>query len=286
MRRRRGQQKPEGEEEEKQCLFLKFQGVDGPIWSGGYSGCFEIQSFQFGQGRGVGGGRGGGKREVSDPSVSEATCTLYYHSRTNLLHGLCTAAACFPSATVYMAPVDGDTSSLIVMKECIISGFSTSCGKNGVLEVSISLNYTQLSFESTSIMRKPVSIPKSVAVDHAVRQSLAPISKDGFFRLFSYLSPSDLLNASLVCKEWLKFANDPRLLVKETTSWEYHPSANTVINGYRMPYTKPVNRYGGGSEDEADSKKEPEIFGVEPPTNVNLGYDYVALFPQAQQELP
>lgn len=69
-----------------------------------------------------------------------------------------------------------------------------------------------------------------------------------------------------MCKQWLSLASDPRLLLKETSSFEYHPDGNTVIDGLRIP--KPL--LGGyddnnNSDDDGDKKEpEPVIYGAEP----------------------
>jgi hypothetical protein len=180
MRRGRGRRRnEENDEDEKQSsCFLRFDGLEGDVWSGSLKGCFSIRSFQYGQGRGVGGRGRGGKREVSEPSVSECTIMMNYSSRVNLLHGLCTAGAVFPTAQVFIRPEDGEglnsvfgffssnclystkVATTITMKDVIISGFSTSVGGSGVMDVSVSLNYTDLSFDCTSVRRKPIVIPK------------------------------------------------------------------------------------------------------------------------------
>lgn len=115
------------------------------------------------------------QREISEPSVSECTVSVDgYSARLNVLNGLATAGATFPFAHVIIAPLDGDMqttgggvslfsclhfvdiwfSLAVKMKDAIMSGFSFSVGGNGKPSISISLNYTDMSFETTSTRRR------------------------------------------------------------------------------------------------------------------------------------
>lgn len=58
------------------AIFFKYEGLDGEATAIGYEKWVEAQSLQFGVGRGVTIGSGGGsKREASAPSMSEFVIT-------------------------------------------------------------------------------------------------------------------------------------------------------------------------------------------------------------------
>lgn len=136
--------------------------------------------------------------------------------------------------------------------------------------------------ETESVIRKPIAIPTTLSVVDTIISQKPDLGKDGWLHVFRYLSPSQLLSAALACKHWLHMASDQRLLLKETTSFEYHAHGNPVINGFRAPKAKYQpsernNRYASDQEDGAE-KKEPEVYGVPPPKGANLGYDAAKLF--------
>ena len=58
------------------AIFLKYGDLKGEVTATTHKEWIELHSFQFGVGRGISAGVGGGsKREASAPSVSEVTVT-------------------------------------------------------------------------------------------------------------------------------------------------------------------------------------------------------------------
>jgi len=276
MRRRgrRGQAAApeEGSSAAEGQMYVRFAGINGSVWDGPYAGCFKISSAQYGQGRGIGGGRRGGKREMSEASVSEMTISVPgYDAKWNVMHGLATAGACFPETCVYS--VTPDSTTTFRLSQVVISGFSYSADASNA-SISVSLNYVELVSEVTTVVRRPIAVPSSL-VGIAPHAQTADIGKDGFLNVFRWLSPAQLLQCALTCKQWLHYASDPRLELKETSCMEYHPNANTVINGYRIPRSHLTGFKNGGSDNEEEEKPKdeaPKIFGKELHKGVQLPF--------------
>ncbi len=58
------------------AIFIKYGTLEGEATAKGYEKWMEVNSLQWGVGRGISSGVGGGsKREASAPSVSEITVT-------------------------------------------------------------------------------------------------------------------------------------------------------------------------------------------------------------------
>jgi type VI secretion system secreted protein Hcp len=57
-------------------IYIKYEGIKGEVTAQGYKGWIEVYSLQWGIGRGISIGTGGGsKREASAPSISEMVVT-------------------------------------------------------------------------------------------------------------------------------------------------------------------------------------------------------------------
>lgn len=57
------------------AIYMKYPDVDGESTTAGFEKQIELQSFQFGIGRGIASARGTSTRESSEASVSEITVT-------------------------------------------------------------------------------------------------------------------------------------------------------------------------------------------------------------------
>ena len=127
--------------------------VKGDVTATGYVGWIELNSFQFGVGRGISAPTGGSAdRESSAPSVSEITVTKDQDSSTG---GLMTEALKGEGVTVIIDFVKTSSGQLTKYMEytltnCMISGFSTSSGGDRLSE-SLSLNFTKIGVTPTTI---------------------------------------------------------------------------------------------------------------------------------------
>nr|WP_294553739.1 type VI secretion system tube protein Hcp [uncultured Rhodopila sp.] len=127
--------------------------VKGDVTATGWENWIELNSFQFGVGRGISSPTGGSAdRESSAPSVSEITVTKDQDSSTG---PLVTAALQGEGVTVIIDFVKTSSGQLTKYMEykltnTLISGWSTSSGGDRPSE-SISLNFTKIEVDPTTI---------------------------------------------------------------------------------------------------------------------------------------
>jgi type VI secretion system secreted protein Hcp len=127
--------------------------ITGDVTATGWENWIELNSFQFGTGRGISSPTGGSAdRESSAPSVSEVTVTKDQDSSTG---PLLTAALQGEGVTVIIDFVKTSQGQLVKFMEytltnTMISGWSTSSGGDRPNE-SISLNFTKFQVDPTTI---------------------------------------------------------------------------------------------------------------------------------------
>jgi type VI secretion system secreted protein Hcp len=127
--------------------------VKGDVTATNYVGWIELNSFQFGVGRGIASPTGGSAdRESSAPSVSEITVTKDQDTSTG---PLLTAALQGEGVTVIIDFVKTSAGQLTKYMEytltnTMISGFSTSSGGDRPTE-SLCLNFTKVQVDPTTI---------------------------------------------------------------------------------------------------------------------------------------
>jgi len=129
-------------------IYLEWDGVKGDVTAAGYEGFVEVNSFQYGIGRGIGSPMGGSKdRESSAPSVSEVVVTK---PMDNASVGLFEAAlqGKGKKVTVHFAMTaagEGNLTDFLSyeLKEVLVSGYSLSSGGDQPSE-SISMNFTAI----------------------------------------------------------------------------------------------------------------------------------------------
>src|ERR1700712_582933 len=128
-------------------IYMNFDGlaVKGDVTEEGHKDWIEVNSFQWGVGRGISSPTGGAKdRESSAPSVSEITVTKAQDLSTG---GLLTAALQGEGIAVKIEFVKTDKGKLekyltFDLENTMISGYSTSSGGDRPSE-SLSLNFTK-----------------------------------------------------------------------------------------------------------------------------------------------
>ncbi len=127
--------------------------VKGDATATGWVGWIELNSFQFGVGRGISSPTGGSAdRESSAPSLSEITVTKDQDTSTG---PLLTEALQGEGVTVIIDFVKTSSGQLTKYMEytltnTMISGWSTSSGGDRPSE-SISLNFTKIQVDPTTI---------------------------------------------------------------------------------------------------------------------------------------
>jgi type VI secretion system secreted protein Hcp len=127
--------------------------IKGDVTATGWENWIELNSFQFGLGRGIASPTGGSAdRESSAPSLSEITVSKDQDSSTG---PLVTAALQGEGVTVIIDFVKTSSGQLTKYMEykltnTLISGWSTSSGGDRPSE-SISLNFTKIEVDPTTI---------------------------------------------------------------------------------------------------------------------------------------
>jgi type VI secretion system secreted protein Hcp len=133
------------------AIYLNYTSptIAGAVTATGYENWIEVNSFQWGVGRGIGSAQGsGGNREHSHPSVSEVTITKDQDQSTGPLlkeafNGQGTAVVTITFIRTGSPAVEFLS---YILTNVMLSGYSTSSGGDRPSE-SISLNFTQIEID-------------------------------------------------------------------------------------------------------------------------------------------
>lgn len=136
------------------AIFMKYGDLKGEVTAETHKDWVELHSMQWGVGRGISSGVGGGsKREASAPSVSEVTVTHTFDAFSPLalkesLGGKAT------KVEIHLTQTDNDGKHVAYQKytleNTLISGYSISSGGDRPSE-SLSLNFTKVDSEYLKI---------------------------------------------------------------------------------------------------------------------------------------
>jgi len=136
------------------AIFLKYGALKGEVTATGYEDWVELTSFQWGVGRGISSGVGGGsKREATAPSVSEITVTrsMDAFSRDLLKESLGGKAV---QVKIELTQTDNNGKHVAYQKyildDTLTSGYSISTGGDRPSE-SLSLNFAKVDSEYLKI---------------------------------------------------------------------------------------------------------------------------------------
>lgn len=137
------------------AIFMKYGTEKGEVTAEGYKEWIELQSFQWGVGRGIASAGSGGlsKREASAPSISEITVSKTFDAFSPLA---LKDAIGGKGAVVKIDITRTDNSGKhvafqkYVLSETMMSGYSISSGGDRPSE-SISLNFTKFDSEYLKI---------------------------------------------------------------------------------------------------------------------------------------
>jgi type VI secretion system secreted protein Hcp len=131
------------------AIYVKYTSpaIDGGVNTKGDEKQFEVNSFQFGVGRGVGSPTGGStNREASTPSVSEIVLTKALDEATGNLIKEAYSGAGKATAVISFVRTDGGggvTYLEFTLSDVMLSGWSISSGGDRPSE-SLSLNFTKI----------------------------------------------------------------------------------------------------------------------------------------------
>src|SRR5215469_2243987 len=138
-------------------IFMKYDGIDGDVTTAGHEKWIEVQSFQWGTGRGINNASASGAdREASTPSVREIHVTKDTDSASpNLLRASLGLPPADEGKTVNIDFCKTDTSQpepylQLTLTNCLVSGWSINSGGDRPNE-SVTLNFTKVEFKNTGM---------------------------------------------------------------------------------------------------------------------------------------
>jgi len=136
------------------AIFLKYGSISGEVTATGYKEWIEVNSLQWGVGRGISSGVGGGsKREATAPSVSEVTMTKSLDVSSPLLLKEAIGGKAV-DVKIELTQTDGAGKHVAYQKyiltNTLISGYSLSSGGDRPSE-SFSLNFTKFDSEYLNV---------------------------------------------------------------------------------------------------------------------------------------
>ena len=156
-------------------IFMQYEGIDGEVAVRGHENEIQLNSFQFGIGRGISSPAGGASgREASAPSISEITVTKVMDKSSPKLFGEAVAGQPH-KVTIFFVNIVNDKPENYVkfeLENVLISGYSVSSGGDRPTE-SLSLNFSKITFTYIPIDEtgKP-GTPESVGYDLATAKKV------------------------------------------------------------------------------------------------------------------
>jgi len=133
-------------------IFMHFDGIDGNVTAKGYEKWIEVNSFQFGAGRGITTPTGGAEnREASGASVSEVTVTKSMDKASPKLFEAGLIGNAGKVVKIVMTRTGKELKELCVYKfeDTLVSGYSVSSGGDGAPTESLSLNFVKFEYSYT-----------------------------------------------------------------------------------------------------------------------------------------
>ena len=134
-------------------IYMKYEGIDGDTTADGHAKWIEVNSFQWGVGRGISSPTGGSMdRESSAPSVSEIVVTKAQDVATTKLLDEALQGEGKKVQIDFCKTDKGklETYMQYVLENTLISGYSISSGGDRPSE-SLSLNFTKIEFKNTEM---------------------------------------------------------------------------------------------------------------------------------------
>ncbi len=155
------------------ALFLKFASIEGDVETSGYEKWIQINSFQWGVGRGIASPVGSSAdREASHPSVSEVTISKDIDKATNkLLEDALGGEMNNEAQIAYATTGKSEVKEFLryILTNTAISGYSVSSGGDRPSE-SLSLNFTKVEIKYTSLAVDDSGNPASTVYDLALQK--------------------------------------------------------------------------------------------------------------------
>lgn len=133
-------------------IFMHYDGIDGNVTAKGYEKWIEVNSFQFGAGRGISTPTGGAEnREASAASVSEVTVTKAMDKSSPKLFEASLIGEAGKTVKIVMTRTGKELKELCIYKfeNTLVSGYSVSSGGEGAPTESLSLNFVKFEYSYT-----------------------------------------------------------------------------------------------------------------------------------------
>lgn len=148
-------------------IFMKYDGIDGEATTTGFDKWIELNSFQFGIGRGISSAYGQSTRESSIASVSEISVSKPTDGASTKLMVAALTGTLDKKVTISMVrTASGSVQPYMIyeLEGCGVSGYSVSSGGDRPTE-SINLNFDKISFKYLLVGDSLDSNPEVVGYD-------------------------------------------------------------------------------------------------------------------------
>jgi type VI secretion system secreted protein Hcp len=150
------------------AIYMKFGSIEGPVTTKGFEKWIELNSFQWGIGRGIGSAaRSDTGRESSEPSISEVVVTKSMDISSNKLFQDASGGDLGAEVTLKFTATTKDTVTTFltyVLSNTGLSGYSLSSGGDNPTE-SLSLNFTKVMITYSGLDPKTQGKPDTVGYD-------------------------------------------------------------------------------------------------------------------------
>jgi type VI secretion system secreted protein Hcp len=150
------------------AIYMKYGAIDGPVSTTGFIKWIELNSFQFGVGRGIGSAaRGETNREASEPSISEIVVTKNADIASNKLFADAVGGTMDSKVTIKFTTTAKDKVETFLTYELTdtgLSGYSVSSGGDRPSE-SLSLNFTKVMITFVGTDAKAGGSPDTAGYD-------------------------------------------------------------------------------------------------------------------------
>ena len=150
-------------------IYMKFEGIDGDVTTKGFEKCIELSSAQFGHTRAVT-ATGGESGRKGTPQVTELTLTkVMDQSSSDLFRESLAGEGKKVTLSFVTTGPDKSTPYLTVeLESTLVSSFSVGsqgAGSDAKPVETLSLNFTKITYTTTTLDEKLRGTPKSTTYD-------------------------------------------------------------------------------------------------------------------------
>ena len=151
------------------AIYMKFGDISGSVTTDGFKDWIQVNSFQWGVGRGVTSPHGSeDTREGSEPSVSEVVVTKRMEKASPKLWQDAVGGDFSSSVTIKFTSTTKDKVESYLEYEFTntgLSGYSVSAGGDDAPQESLSLNFAKVTWKYSSLDAKTSGTPDVVGWD-------------------------------------------------------------------------------------------------------------------------